>query len=279
VEGLRLALIGYGRMGRLHAEKLRPHLVAVVDPAGVDDGLPWAEEVPAGIDAAVVAVPAGQHFQVALPLLRQGIPTLVEKPLATDLEEARVLAAFPNLCVNHVERFNPAVAALPAQIRHISAQRMAPYMGRGIDVDVVLDLMIHDLDLVLRLLGPVHEVRAVGLCVESGRIDHAEAWLEAERGVATVVASRVAPGPHRMLEVTGQKGRYRLDLAAGKAWRLVTGGEAQPIAVPDHDALDAIHRAFLRAVVDKGEMPVPGCEALAAVELAIRVRQTIHGRG
>ncbi len=265
-------------MGRLHAEKLKPHLVAVIDPAGVSEGLPRAHEVPPGIDAAVVAVPAAQHFEVALPLLQAGLPTLVEKPLAAELEQARVLAAFPRLCVNHLERFNPAMAALPGQVHHISAQRMAPYMDRGTDVDVVLDLMIHDLDLVLRLLGPVHEVRAVGLRFESDRIDHAEAWLEAERGVASVVASRVAPGPTRMLEVTGDEGRVRLDLAARKAWRLVAGGQPEPIPVPEYDALDAVHRAFLRAVVDKAEMPIPGREALEAMELAIRVRRTIGGR-
>ena len=227
-------------MGRLHAEKLKPHLVAVIDPAGVSEGLPRAHEVPPGIDAAVVAVPAAQHFEVALPLLQAGLPTLVEKPLAAELEQARVLAAFPRLCVNHLERFNPAMAALPGQVHHISAQRMAPYMDRGTDVDVVLDLMIHDLDLVLRLLGPVHEVRAVGLRFDEGRV--------------------------------------RLDLAARKAWRLVAGGQPEPIPVPEYDALDAVHRAFLRAVVDKAEMPIPGREALEAMELAIRVRRTIGGR-
>ena len=92
------------------------------------------------------------------------------------------------------------------------------------------------------------------------------------------MASRVAPGPTRMLEVTGDEGRVRLDLAARKAWRLVAGGQPEPIPVPEYDALDAVHRAFLRAVVDKAEMPIPGREALEAMELAIRVRRTIGGR-
>ncbi len=276
--GLRVALVGCGRMGRLHASKLGARLVAVIDPAGGEPDLPWVSEVPEDVDAVVVAVPAARHFEVALPLLQRGLPTLVEKPLASELGHARQLAAFPQLCVNHIERFNPAMAALPQGVRHISATRMAPYDGRGTDVDVVLDLMIHDLDLVLRLLGPVHEVRAVGLRVESDGIDHAEAWLEAEGGVATLVASRVAPGPARVLELTGDRGRHRLDLSAGAVWRILANREPERIPVPPVDALDALHSAFLDAARRGGPMPVPGEEALAAMELAGRVRKAILGR-
>ena len=272
---VRVALVGCGRMGRVHARKLRRNLVAVVDPAGGAGDLPWADEVPLGVDAAVVAVPAGQHFAVALPLLQRGLPTLVEKPLAANLEQARQLAAFPGLCVNHVERFNPALSALPSQVHHVSAHRMSPFGPRGTDVDVILDLMIHDLDLVLQLLGPVRDVRAVGLCVESDGIDHAEAWIEAERGVASLVASRVAPAPARVLEVTGQEGRRRLDLASHRAWQLVAGREPKELPVTAVDALDLLHDGFMRAVREGGPMPVPGAEALAAMELAQTIRAQI----
>lgn len=265
-------------MGRVHASKLRSQLVAVIDPAGGPDDLPWADVVPDDIDAVVVATPAGQHFEVALPLLQRGVPTLVEKPLAADLVQARALARFSGLCVNHIERFNPALAALPNNVHHISAHRMAPFGPRGTDVDVVLDLMIHDLDLVLRLLGPVHEVRAVGLSLESDRIDHAEVWLEAERGVASLVASRVAPGPARVLEVTGDEGRRRLDLATKEAWQLVAGKPPRPLGLHPGDALDALHLAFLTAVAHHTPMPVPGADALAAMELAARVSDAIDRR-
>jgi predicted dehydrogenase len=265
-------------MGRVHATKLRSQLVAVVDPSPGSDDLPWADCVPDDIDAVVVATPAAKHFEVALPLLERGVPTLVEKPLAADLEQARSLARFPGLCVNHVERFNPVLAALPGHVHHISAHRMAPFGPRGTDVDVVLDLMIHDLDLVLRLLGPVHEVRAVGLSVESSSIDHAEVWLEAERGVASLVASRVAPGPARVLEVTGDEGRRRLNLTSGEAWQLVAGERPKPLGVHGGDALDALHHAFLSAVALDSPMPVPGAEALAAMELAARVSEAIERR-
>ena len=157
---MRVALYGLGRMGAHHLRHLTElgHEVVAVDAARGHRG------DPAGVRAVVVATPTASHLAVATPWLERGVPVLVEKPLAGSLVEGSELARFETCSVGHVERFNPAFVALGSvDARFVQAERLAPWADRGLDVDVVLDLMIHDLDLFWSLTrSPVREVRADG---------------------------------------------------------------------------------------------------------------------
>lgn len=284
-----VAVVGGGHMGRIHARRLRErtdaHLVAVVDPRpDLREDLPWAHRVPAEAQAVIVATPTSTHREVAEPLLAAGLPVLVEKPLAATAADAEALARHPGLSVGHLERFNPALAALPpGNTRYVRAERLGPFAGRGADVDVVLDLMIHDLDLVLWRCGAaIHEVRAVGLAVLSGDVDLAEAWIELDGGaVATLSASRVSRQPSRKLRALVDGAWYSLDLVERTALRVAwqDGPAVESLPVPPGDAVTRMHDAFLSRVL--GE-PDPRCAdgaaGLAAVELALRVGAVIRGR-
>lgn len=274
---IRVGLLGCGRMGRLHAHKLSARsdvtLVGVVDPAGVPPGLPGVDALP-DVDAVIVATPAPTHG-LALDWLRAGVPCLIEKPLAATVNDAAALAAFEHASVNHLERFNPALVALgPCTPSYLRAERLSEGGPRGLDVDVVHDLMIHDLDLALHWLGPAHEVRAVGVAVRSRSVDIAEAWVECARGVATFTASRVSRKSQRTLRVVDPRAYWSLDLQTGAClrvdWR--DGGlEGHPVPSAGGDALEAMHDAFFAAVEGGGPFPVPAAEAAEAVALADRV--------
>jgi len=269
-------------MGALHARKLRARadveLVGVVDPRDLGPGVPQLEAVPDRVDFAVIAVPTAQHVAVALPLAERGVALLIEKPVAPSVEEVDRLEGFDRLSVNHIERYNPALSALPEGFRprYVRAERLAPWGPRGTDVDVVLDLMVHDLDLVLALDGgEVVELRAVGVPVRSPGVDIAEVWLETSTGlVATLTASRVSRSPTRTLRLVGPEGYYSLDLGRRTAARVrYQEGELDAEAVPvrPQDALEAIQGEFLAAVRGEGAFPVPLAAGRAAVEVAARV--------
>lgn len=283
---MRVALYGCGHMGRHHARHLgaRPDVeLVVVDPArGLDAD-------PGEPDAVVIATPTPTHAEVARPWLAAGRWCLVEKPLAESLREARELAPHPRLRVGHVERFNPALSVLRGQdVRFFVAERLSPWTGRGADVDVVSDLMVHDLDLWLGLLAEagdqVAEVRANGIAVASGQLDLVQARLESAQGrVATLTASRVSRGPWRRVRAFARGRYWSLDLVSRQAseasWG--PGGLVEaPLALPGHDALAEQLTAFLAEV--RGDTPAPGPhvatgpEALAAVELAERVRAAVR---
>ncbi len=297
---LRLALFGHGHMGRLHARKLvelgfvllgaggagpppqrPPHGAAgtfvVVDPAQGLDG------DTSDIDAAIVATPTATHAEVALPLLARGVPCLVEKPLAATLDEARALAGLPHVAVGHVERFNPALAPLHGlDVRFVQAERVGRWTPRGTDVDVILDLMIHDLDLFLHLCGEeVVEVRANGVAIATGSYDLAHARVETASGrVGTFTASRLARQPARRWRVFGTEGYLSVDLKERAVARVGWGGGElveERVPVAEQDPLATQLRAFCDAV--RGERPyaVPGRDGLRALELAFRIRDAIGG--
>ncbi len=276
-------------MGRLHARLLAARddveLVAAVDPLrpAAAGSLPWADRVPADLDFAVVATPTVVHAEVAGPLLAAGVPVLVEKPLAHTPGAAERLAAAPRLAVNHLERFNPALDALPAgaRLRFVRAERLGPFQRRGVDVDVVHDLMVHDLDLLLHLAGgAVEALRAVGVGVVTSGIDIAEAWVELSTGcVASLTASRVSARRVRTWRVVTDDAYWSLDLAAHRAHAVPWGaGELRPrpVDLPERNALVAMHDAFLAAVRSGGPMPVTGEEGWAAVVLAHRVSEAVR---
>ncbi len=268
---MRVALYGLGRMGSHHARHLRElgHDLHVVDPA---QGL---TQPPARPDAVVVASPTQTHAAVALPWLERGVPVLVEKPASATLAEAAALAAFPHCYVGHIERFNPAFRALGDRgARFVQAERLAPWADRGIDVDVVLDLMVHDLDLFVALCpSPVREVRANGLSLVSGRIDIVHARVELEDGaVGIFTASRVSRRAARTLRVFAPEGYWSADLKAATLVHVAPDlGEAVVPVVPG-DALRAELEAFLAAASGHGRFPVSAAAALPVLELAERIR-------
>ena len=241
MQKLRIAVIGAGRLGGFHAQKLAARddveLMAVADPLPANRNRVAAEchtEALADyagllgrIDAAVVATPTTLHHPIARRLLEAGIHVLVEKPLCASRREADELVAAARrrnvvLQVGHVERFNPAFQAVAPQVgnpKYIEAVRSSGFTFRSTDIGVVLDLMIHDIDLVLSLVGsPLRKIDALGLSVVGGHEDVANARLEFECGcVAALSASRVSYEQVRRMSVWSATGFAAVDLAARTA--------------------------------------------------------------
>ena len=276
-----VAVVGCGHMGRHHARIVAAHpecrLVAavdLVDERAAEVAARWGAEarrdVP-DVDAIVIATPASTHAALAGPLLARGCWVLVEKPLAATAVDAFELAS-PRLGVGHVERFNPAIrAAGELRPRYIEARRLSPPSPRGRDVDVVLDLMVHDLDLVLSWTGgAVAWFDAVGVAVDGPLIDTASVRLRTTCGVtASLVASRVAGAPERTLRVFEQGRATTLDLQAGVAFR------DGPLAPAGGDALTAQWAAFVGAILGEGALPVGFSDGRRVVALAERISAAI----
>jgi predicted dehydrogenase len=308
---LRAAVIGVGYFGSRHADKLarlpgvRLEYVVDADPAraaaiaGKTGARAAASfrDVLGAVDIATVAVPTQAHAEVAEALLGAGIHVLIEKPLTATLAEAdRVVAAAASrglvLRVGHLERFNPALAAVRDRIsgpRYIECERLAPFKPRGTDVDVLLDLMIHDLDIVLSLVdSPVVEVRARGVPVLTESIDIAKAWIEFANGcVATIGTSRMSLKSSRKLRLFQPDCYMSLDLQE-RSVELVradpgaTGGPIPGFALeraeyPEGDSLEAELAAFVDAVRGREQAAATGQDARRALELALAISHTILG--
>ena len=236
---LRMGVVGTGSLGYHHARILReiPNVVfrgfyeANPDRAGTVErelgvrAYPTLDALLDDVDAVSIVVPTPKHHQVALAALAKGKHLLIEKPITVTLAEADELLALAEqkgatVQIGHIERFNRAIrAALPYVDRplFIDSDRLAPFNPRGSDVAVVLDLMIHDIDLVLTLTGsPVKEVSAAGLPVLTPSIDIADARITFASGaVATITSSRVSKDRMRKLRIFQRNGYLSLDLAAG----------------------------------------------------------------
>ncbi len=304
---LRAAVIGVGYLGQFHAEKLAAapgvELTAVVDAdpararsiaakhgcAAHDD----PRAVLGGVDLVSIAVPTAQHHDVALPFLEAGVHVLVEKPIATSLAEADALLAAAKkggalLAVGHLQRFNPAFRALLDALGKplfIECERLSSFKQRGIDVDVVLDLMIHDLDLVLSMAkSELAQVSACGFQVLTDSIDIASVRLEFADGcVANLSASRVSQQPVRKLRVFQADGYASADLQAGKL-RIVRrdargGGIAEDASeFTDRDELRAEIANFVAAAAGGRPPLVGGEDGRRALALAIEVGRLVHAR-
>jgi predicted dehydrogenase len=255
---LRLAVIGTGHLGRIHARLAAGlssiHLVAVVDPRTSAREAVAAEtgargvadhrELVGEVDAAIVATPTTSHQQVASELMQAGIHTFIEKPLASTLDECEHLVQLARqqnlvLQVGHVERFNPALTSVKDKLsdpKYIDAQRTSGYTFRSTDVGVVMDLMIHDIDIVLSLVqSPVKSVEAVGLSVLGNHEDMVNARLHFASGcVASLTASRVSYQSRRTMQVFTSRGFAAIDF----------GARATTLVEPTQDVL---RRAFTTA--------------------------------
>ncbi|MBP0463021.1 Gfo/Idh/MocA family oxidoreductase [Roseomonas sp. PWR1] len=309
---LALGILGVGHFGRFHALKAaanpRIRLVGLhdADPARAASVAAEAGTVPMAPDALVgaaeaviVAAPTRFHFELAAKALAAGRHVFVEKPIAASLAEADALidAAAKGrrvLQVGHIERFSAAFRAVmeaPAGGRALSwdAVRAAPFRPRSLDVSVVLDLMIHDIDLVIELAGGEPEaVEAVGAAVASTHPDFAVARLRFAGGRAAVLtASRVSLAMERRLRVLGTEGEMSVNFLERSLAVLRRGG-AEPVATmpgsgidratwTDHDSLEAEQAAFVAACLDGAPVLVDGAAGRRALKVALAVEAAIRG--
>jgi predicted dehydrogenase len=267
---LRVAVIGAGHHGKHHARILSTlpgaELVAVVDTncdraeevAAATGARPVfdAREVLDRIDAVTIAVPTDMHRLVAVPFLEAGIPVLVEKPIARSLAEADDLIdaarkANVILAVGQSERFNPAIAAVKPLVtdpRFIEVHRLGTFPERSLDIDVVFDLMIHDLDAVLSLVGSdVSSIEAVGVPVLTGRVDIANARLRFANGcIANLTASRISRERIRKIRLFQPASYLSVDYSAQTVqhWRLVKGNGPLPAILPGD--VEVVHEEPLK---------------------------------
>jgi predicted dehydrogenase len=304
---LRAAVVGVGHLGRHHARILGTTpgvtLVAVVDrdrgkaeeharATGAQVFSDVAELASIDLDAVSVAVPTEDHLAVAAPLLARGIGVLVEKPMTRSLEEAgRMIdaarAGGAVLAVGHTERFNPAVeAALPhvTAPKFIEVHRLSPFPERSLDIDVIFDLMIHDLDIVRAMVkSEVADLEAVGVPVLSPRFDIANVRLRFESGcIANLTASRISKDRVRKLRVFQKDAYISIDYAEQQveAYRLDRSGARPaigggPLEIEKEEPLRREIEDFLGAVRDKRAPRVTGDAGRAALALADRIARAM----
>ena len=292
---MKVAVIGAGHMGRFHAEKFARlagvELAAVVDPDPARAKVSDFRQVLNSVQAAVIAVPTHLHHEVASAFLDKGVHVLIEKPLAATLEEADELVSLASkkkvvLQVGHVQRYSAAFQALAQRVErpiYIDAERLAGFKQRGAEVDVILDLMIHDLDLALSLARvEVAGVSACGFRVLTNDIDIASARIEFVNGcVADLSASRASQTVVRKFRVF-QPGLYAsADLQAGNL-RYVrqSGGKIEETEETHagNDALAAQAESFVSAIAGKQPVLVDGAEGRRVLKLALDIGRLVRER-
>ncbi|HYE65231.1 MAG TPA: Gfo/Idh/MocA family oxidoreductase [Pyrinomonadaceae bacterium] len=312
---IRTAVIGVGHLGRQHARihaalaaEGRTQFVFVCDSdeerarsVAADRETDWTKDWQAligRVDAVSLAVPTESHAEIACALLEAGVHVLVEKPISRTLEEANRMIESARrsgmiLQVGHLERFNPALTALHPYVRgplYFEIHRVGEFTARSLDIDVVLDLMIHDLDIVQWLVGEhveATDVRAVGIPVLTSRVDAANARLEFASGaVANITASRVGTEkirkmrffqPHDYISVD-----YALRRTSISSLAPPVGAGARPdvhvryLDVEDVEPLRAEIEAFLQAASGHRPSPVSGADGRRALALALRALERIE---
>lgn len=300
---MRVGVVGTGYLGRLHARVLtempEAEVAGFVEPDDRIAGeissslglqrIATVAELAKQADCAVVATPTVAHFEVARELMEAGCDVMVEKPITSTAGEARRLIDVANrnkriVQVGHVERYNPAIVAVAGLVRdtrYIECERIGVFSGRSLDIDVLLDLMIHDLNLVLSLLRQkVVDIRAVGVPVLTEKVDITNVRLELANGaVANLTASRVSQERVRKQRFFGPDFYISVDTKEQevKGYRLIEK-KIQPLAisVAKQEPLRAELEAFLACVRDRTEPLVTGQDGLEAVELATRVGEAIE---
>lgn len=303
---VNVAVIGLGHMGRIHLGKLCAFEdVAVTGIADIDKALAGEYAAKHGVRSfasyldvigsargAIIATPTQSHYQIAKACLERGVHVFIEKPVTARPEEAKELIDIAasrglTLQVGHLERLNPAfTAALPfiKKPLFIEARRISPFTGRSTDVDVVLDLMIHDLDLVSSLVAEdVSEISAHGIPFVSDKLDIVNARIIFTGGcVATLTASRVSTFRERSLTVYGKDRCSYIDLMQGKLVSIIKNDKAQTETTEyTADSMDPVKEElleFIRAINGNGPPSVKGMDGLKALVLANRVRQFIADR-
>ena len=303
MKNLRLGVVGVGHIGknhaRLYAETEMANFTAIYDTDAANAAqiaqqyqvraAASLEEFADLVDAASVATPTNSHFAVARPLLEKGKHLLIEKPIAENTAEASALAELAGqrklvLQVGHVERFNPVLSALEARLTHprfIEAHRLSPFPNRSTDIGVVLDLMIHDLEIVLHLVrSPLQSIDAVGVPVLSRGEDIANARLRFENGcVANITSSRISPERMRKIRVFQEDAYLSLDYQnqTGEIYRKVGGGiERSEVEIEKEEPLQRQILSFIECARTGLRPKVSGFEATAALELAVEITKRIR---
>jgi len=298
---MRAGVVGTGYLGRLHARILTEMDVAAVGFVETNDAV--AAEVEQNlklrrfesvaalakeIDCAVVATPTTTHFDVARELLEAGVDVMIEKPITASADDARRLIDIARergriIQVGHVERYNPAIVAAEPflhDVGYIEAERLGVFVARSLDVDVLLDLMIHDLNLVLSLVRqPVTDIKAVGIPVLTGKVDITNVRLEMANGaVANLTASRVSQERVRKIRFFGREAYISVDTREQevKGYRL-NGRSIEPLEVnvEKKEPLRAELESFVDCVRDRKRPVVSAEDGVEAVELAVRVAAAI----
>jgi predicted dehydrogenase len=307
---IRTAVIGVGYLGRFHAQKYASlddsDLVAVVDSDSATrrrvadevgcQAVADYHEILDTVDAVSIATPTPLHFPVARDCLEHGVHVLVEKPITETLNEGRELVKIAArsgriLQVGHLERFNEAILALKGTLgtpRFIESHRLAPFKERGTDVNVVLDLMIHDIDLIQSLVGrPLESIDAVGTSVFSSGLDIANARIRFEGGcVANTTASRVSMKMERKLRLFQDDAYISIDLQqkvltivrkpAPDAKGPLGQVSLEELSYEQGDALKMEIEAFLRSIREGKPPVVSGEDGLRALETAIRITDLVQ---
>ena len=310
MDKIRAGVVGVGYLGKFHAEKFadaeESELVGVVDtdPAQADSiaskhgtrAMTDYRELLGRVDAVSIVVPTPHHYQIAKAFLENGVDVLVEKPMTTTIAEADELVEIAAkkalvLQVGHLERFNPAVKAVKDIIKQpifIESNRLSMYQPRGTDVSVVLDLMIHDIDIILTFVrSKIAYSHAMGAPVVSDHVDIANAHLEFENGaVANVTASRISSKSERKIRVFQKDGYLSLDFANRSIMHIWPGEDGKSAPVPgmqmeersfeQGDALREEIHSFLDAVIQRGEPEVSGQMGREALHTALNITRQIR---
>ncbi len=303
MEKTRVGVIGAGQMGQYHIQKYQ--MIEECDLIGISDidescanGAAESygcrthtdcQDLIDKVDAVSIAVPTHAHYRVAKDFMENGVDVLLEKPIATTLAEADELINLSRekgtiFQIGMIERFNPAITALAEFIgkpMFVEAHRLHPFFNRGTDVEVVLDLMVHDLDIILHMVGsPVDRVDATGISVLSDKVDISNARITFENGcVANVTASRVTNKVMQKIRFFSEEGYNAVDYGKRELVSLNRRFDEQgqpiieqnPVSIQMCDPLEAEIRSFVQAVRTRQQPVVSGEDARGAFELALNI--------
>ncbi|UCE40953.1 MAG: Gfo/Idh/MocA family oxidoreductase [Candidatus Aminicenantes bacterium] len=298
MDKVKVGIIGVGYLGTQHARILsyleEAELIGVADidfkkamVIGNRHGVKYYDKYESmldEIDAGIVATPTSEHFAISMKLLKKGKSVLVEKPITETVDQAEKLVAAADkngliLQIGHLERFNPAVEALEDLIsepKFIEVQRLGSFSARSLDIDVVLDLMIHDLDIIMALIkDEVKVIRSSGIHVLSDKIDIANARLEFTSGcIATLTASRVHQGKVRKLRIFEPTSYYSIDYIDQEVKVFPLNGrqtDIKTLKIKKEEPLKKELQNFFRCIIDGKKRKVTGEEGLRALRLAYSV--------
>lgn len=300
---VRVGVIGIGYLGqhhvRIYSELENTELVAVVDAVekradsfaakyGCEAYYDY-RDIFNKVDALSIVTPTTTHYSIALDCIRAGKDILIEKPITVSVKEADELITESEksgciIQVGHLERYNPAVLAASEMVkepRFIEAERLSPFLGRGTDVDVTLDLMIHDVDIVLSFVSsPVKEIKAVGTRVLTDKIDVAKAWIEFENGcIALFTASRLSPEKQRRLKVFQKDSYLLLDYQNCEIRHYFRRGEeilSDTIRPENKEPLKEELRDFIRCVKERKRPKVSAIEGRNALKIVSEINGLIN---
>jgi predicted dehydrogenase len=299
---VKVGVIGVGYLGQHHA-RIFSELEGVELVGVSDNDIRRANEISGAYgcraferysdmveqtDAVSIVTPTTTHYAIACECLGAGKDVFIEKPITENLEEARGLVADAEnrgliMQVGHLERYNPAILAAEEMLdepRFLEAERLSPFLGRGTDVDVTLDLMIHDIDVLLGIVkSAVTDIRATGETVMTGRIDVAKAWLEFENGCkALVTASRLSKEKKRKLKIFQRDSYLSVDYQTQEVGRYCKHGSEISYTVirpGQKEPLREELRDFVHNVVTREKPRVSGKEAAAALEIVLGITAVI----